>query len=144
MQTARQCRKYLHQKPWSGSRLITHRDVLPLEDSKSPGAFEGALRTIIALQDRNLKCGIALVGWSLLEGSTVGQGAWHQRVSPEQCYSQSLRSMAHIDEIPMSALFEVVQSKNDILHIQGSPVLVQKASEEVQGPVTTKHDVTSP
>jgi hypothetical protein len=121
----------------------------PLDASKSPEAFEGALRTFLSLQNRSLTCGVTLIGWSSPEGKILGRDAWQGVLSTDAVYSQypdikQFSTMAGVDKFTVSALFDIASSQSDSLSVQGSPVLVQKATEATPGAVMSKSYVQAP
>lgn len=121
----------------------------PLDSSLSPEAFEGALRVFLVLQSRNLICGISLIGWSSPNGKLLGREVWEGRLSAEALYStcpdiRQFTTMTNVDQFSLSALFEIVKSQRDAIAIQGSPVLVQKATEVANEAAISKTTVLSP
>jgi hypothetical protein len=52
--------------------------------------------------------------------------------------------MAGVDKFTVSALFDIANSQSDSLSVQGSPVLVQKATEAASGAMMNKSYVQAP
>ncbi|KAL1966257.1 hypothetical protein VTN77DRAFT_4610 [Rasamsonia byssochlamydoides] len=117
----------------------------PLDGSTSPGAFEGALRTFLALKNSSFSCDISLIGWSSPAGKPLGHDVWEGEISLEEGTSQApdlkqFSSMESLSTFGMSALFEIVVAEEPAISIQGSPVLVQKAASAAEGPVKTQSE----
>ncbi|OAP62260.1 hypothetical protein AYL99_04463 [Fonsecaea erecta] len=114
-----------------------------LDEGRSWASCESAFRLFHQLQRENLLCGVTLLGWTSVGDDYLGRELWEAggfmpRKQPVQPELEQFSAFEDVSKFQLSAVFEVAETPDTPLEVEGAPVLIEHVKKIASSAVASR------